>query len=278
MSSMSMFDERTLNGISVMAAVVDGGSFTSAAETLNMSPPGVSRAVSRLESRLGIRVFDRTTRSLALTDEGQRFYQQVMPLLAGLEEAAASAAQGASAVRGRLRINVDPLFSRLILAPRLGVFLDQHPQLQLDLVTRNQLGDMVADGFDLAIRLGEPRESSLVARKLLETRIVTVASPAYLKRYGRPEKPRDLEGGKHVCIEFRDPETGRPFVWEFHRKRSKLKIATGGRLLVNDVGTMHAACAAGYGIAQIMQLGAEALLSEHRLVELFPDWQDERFP
>jgi DNA-binding transcriptional LysR family regulator len=152
---MARFDERMLNGMSVFAAIVQARSFAAAGDLLNMSQPGVSRAVARLEARLGIRLFDRTTRSVSLTDEGRRFYEQVTPLMAGLEEAAATAAGGATAVRGRLRINVDPLFSRLILGPRLGEFLYRYPELQVELITRDQLGDMVAEGFDLGVRFGE---------------------------------------------------------------------------------------------------------------------------
>jgi DNA-binding transcriptional LysR family regulator len=274
---MARFDERVLNGMGVFAAVVQARSFAAAGDLLNMSQPGVSRAVARLEVRLGIRLFDRTTRSVSLTDEGRRFHQQVIPLIAGLEEAAATATGDATAVRGRLRINVDPLFSRLILGPRLGAFLDGYPELQVELITRDRLGDMVADGFDLAVRFGELASSSLIARRLLETRILTVASPAYLKRCGRPRTPQALSS-EHICIHFRDPATGKPFSWEFHRKRKKVAVQPTGRLTVNDVGTMHSACLAGYGIAQIMALGAESLLAEGRLVDLFPDWPDERFP
>lgn len=272
------FDEKLLSGMGVLVAIVDGGSFVAAADLLGMSPSGVSRSVARLEERLGIRLFDRTTRSLSLTDEGKRFYEQVLPLLAGLEEAAATASSGASAVRGRLRVNVDPYFSRLVLGQSLGRFMHQHPGLQLELVTRDQLSDMVADGFDLAVRFDEPRYGSLIARKLLETRIMTVAAPSYLKKHGRPASPQALEGGRHVCIEFRNPETGRPFGWEFRRKRTRIAVETKGRLIVSDVQTMHNACLAGYGIAQVMELGAEAMLADGRLIDLFPDWPDDRFP
>lgn len=272
------FDERLLNGMSVLCAIVDCGSFAAAADALNMSQPGVSRAIARLEARLGIRLFDRTTRSVSLTDEGRRFYTQVMPLLSGLEEAAAIAAQGGTAVRGRLRVNIDPFFSRLALGPRLGVFLQKHADLQLELITRDQLGDIVADGFDLAIRFGEPRPSSLIARKLLDTRILTVASPVYLKRHGCPSHPSDLIKDNHVCIQYRDPETGRPFGWEFHRGRKVIPIANTGQLTLNDVGTMHSVCVAGYGIAQVMAWGIEPLLASGKLVVLFPDWPDEQFP
>jgi len=272
------FDERVVNGMRVLAAIVDTGSFVRAGEALEMSQSGVSRAIAKLEARLNIRLFDRTTRKVSLMDEGRRFYAQIGPLLAGLEEAVASAGEGAVVVRGRLRVNIEPLLARLLLGPKLGAFLKRHPELDLDLVARDQLGDMVGDGIDLALRFGPPRESSLVARKLLETRVLTVASPAYLQRKGRPFSPEELASGGHELIDFRDPQTGRPFPWEFHRKRKRITIDTPGRLLLNDAGTLLSACLAGYGVAQIMLLGSEALLEEGKLVELFADWPDEHFP
>ena len=267
-----------LEGLDVMAAVVDAKSFGGAGEALDMSQSGVSRAIARLEARLGIRVFERTTRSVRLTDEGRRYYDQVMPLVAELAEATSVAAGGAVAVRGRLRVNIDPFFSRLILGPRLGAFLDSHPELELELRSRDALGDMVGDGFDLAIRFGHPQASSLVARKLLETRVITVASPAYLKRHGHPSDPRELEAGQHRCILFRDSATGRAFAWEFHRGRRKLVVAARGPLTVNDAGSLYSTCLAGHGIAQLFALGAESFIASGKLVQLFPDWADERFP
>lgn len=275
---MASFDERVTNGISVLSAIVDSGTFAAAGDILNMSQSGVSRSIARLEARLGIRLLERTTRSVSLTDEGRRFYEQVMPLLAGLEEAAASAAQGTAAVRGRLRVNLDPYFSRLILGPRLGAFLESYPQLRLELITTDRLGDLVADGFDLAVRFGNPRPSTLVARKLLDTRMVTIAAPAYLKRYGHPKDPHELENGNHVCIQFRDPESGRPYPWEFHKRRKKLVLETSGSLTVNDAGTLYSVCLAGHGMAQVMDLGVGPMIADGQLVEVFPDWPDERFP
>jgi DNA-binding transcriptional LysR family regulator len=259
--------------------VVDGGSFVRAAEALELTPSGVSRAIARLEKRLGIRLFDRTTRTVTLTDEGRRFYAEIAPLLASLEEAANSASSSAIQVRGRLRVNMDPYFSRLILGPALGRFMERYPELYLELQTRDQLGDMVADGFDLAVRFGHPVSSSLVARKLLDVRVLTLASPAYLKKHGRPLTPQDMEHEQHVCMQFRDPQTARPFGWEFHRPgRSVLHVQPHCRLLVNDVGTLHSVCESGQAIAQVLDLGIAPALKEGRLVELFPDWPDERFP
>ncbi|NKI68223.1 LysR family transcriptional regulator [Collimonas pratensis] len=272
------FDGRLVGGMAVLSAVVDGGSFVQAAESLDMTPSGVSRAIARLEKRLGIRLFDRTTRSVTLTDEGRRLYQEIAPLLASLEQAADGAAASAQSVRGRLRVNIDPYFSRLILGPALDQFMNSYPELQLDLFTSNQLGDLVADGVDLSLRFGHPASSSLIARKLLETRVVTVAAPAYLQRHGRPRTPAELDSGQHARIEFRDPESGRPFAWEFHRGAERVILTGKGRLTVNDAGTLYSVCEAGHAIAQVFELGVERALQEGRLIELFPDWRDELFP
>ncbi|NWE72078.1 LysR family transcriptional regulator [Pseudomonas gingeri] len=272
------FDSSLASGMGVLSAVVDSGSFAKAADSLDMTPSGVSRAIARLEKRLGIRLFDRTTRSIKLTDEGRRLYEEITPLLAGLEEAAHAASGSASSVRGRLRVNIDPYFSRLILGPALGEFMSRHPLLQLELYTRDHLGDVVADGFDLAVRFGHPASSSLVARKLLDVRVLTCASPAYLKRHGRPLAPLDMEDERHVCVSFRDPESGRPFPWEFHRGAQRVDVRNNARLVLNDVGTLHSICETGYAIAQVLDLGVQPMLDSGRLVELFPDWPDERFP
>jgi len=181
-------------------------------------------------------------------------------------------------VRGRLRVNVDPFFSRLILGPALGGFLERHPDLDVELRTRDDLGDLVGDGFDLALRFGHPQPSSLVARKLLDARVVTVAAPRYVRRFGRPAHPQELEAGRHRCIQFRDPATGRAFPWEFHRGRRKIVLQTPGALTVNDAGTLQSVCEAGYGIAQMFALPEDPLMDGRRLVTLFPEWTDERFP
>ncbi|NIF46554.1 LysR family transcriptional regulator [Enterobacter sp. Ap-1006] len=271
-----IFNDRTFDGLSVFTAVVESGTFAAAAEMINMSPPGVSRAIARLEKRLGIRLFDRTTRAVALTVEGKEFYRQILPLLAALEDVTSTASRSTKAITGRLRVNIDPFFSSLILGPQLDTFMSRYPDLELDLVTSDRLGDMIADGFDLAVRFGVPRNSTLVARRLLETRIMTVATPAYLARHGRPETPQALLG--HTCIHFRDPETGRPFEWEFHRKGEAIKVPVSGRLTLNDARTLHEACLSGHAIAQMMTFGSDDLVKQGLLVDLFPDWPDERFP
>jgi DNA-binding transcriptional LysR family regulator len=270
--------ENLSSGISVFAAIVDAGTFAAASEVIGMSPPGVSRAIARLEKRLKIRLFNRTTRSVTLTEDGRRFYEQVIPHLAGLEEAAAAVADGGAAVRGKLRVNLDPILYRTILGQRLNDFMASHPDLEIDFIARDSLGDLVTEGFDLALRFGELKSSTLVARKLLDTAVVTVASPSYIARWERPVKPEELETPRHECLEFRNPQTGKPFPWEFHRKRKRVVIESRGRLTLNDPSALLEACVAGTGVAQMLYLVAEQLIADGRLINLFPDWPDERFP
>jgi DNA-binding transcriptional LysR family regulator len=272
------FDDRVLSGLGVLSAVVKSRSFSVAGKSLNMSQSGVSRAIARLEARLGVRLLERTTRTVTLSEAGRSLYEQIVPLVAGLEEAAASVAASKDAVRGTLRVNMDPFISQLILGPQLSRFLNQFPALKVELLTRDRLGDLVADGFDLAIRFGEPRPSALVARKLLDTRVITVASPAYLKKAGRPSHPSELEKGNHRLIDFRDPETGRGYEWAFQQGRKEIEINSNAQLVLSDVATIHAVCLAGYGIAQLLELGIESFIESGRLEVIFPDWLDERFP
>ena len=150
--------------------------------------------------------------------------------------------------------------------PRLAGFLAAYPALSLEIVVRDTLGEMIAEGFDAAVRFGEPEPSGLVARKLLETRILTLAAPDYLARHGTPLHPLDLE--RHECLMFRDPVTGRPFPWEFHRGGEVAGCGRAGRLVLNDLATKLAACAAGNGIAQTIELGVGPLLASGELVQI----------
>jgi len=271
-------DERILCGMSIFAAIAQSGSFAAAGKALNMSQSGVSRSIARLEGRLGMRLFERTTRSVSMTDEGRRLYQQIGPLLTGLEDAVASVTEGRARVRGRLRVQMHRTFAHFLEGSRLSAFLEAHPELELELIARDQLGDLVSEGFDVAIHIGKPPVSSLVLRKLWDTRIVTVAAPSYFKRHKHPATPLDLVADRHILVDYRDPETGRPFEWEFHRGRRIVRVPTSGRILVSDITTMHSLCLAGYGIVQVIENAVSGLLRQGKLIDLFPDWPDERFP
>ena len=270
------FDGRLLAGMSVLAAVVETGSFTRAGEVLGLSASGVSRSISRLEGRIGVRLLDRTTRALHLTGEGARLYELAAPHLSGIEDAANVVSGAAVTVRGTLRVSLNPVFARNVLAPRLPEFTERYPELDLIVVQLPDAGDLVAEGIDAAVRFGPQPPSSMSFRLLLETRVLTVASPSYLKKHGRPTTPEKLAG--HDCIQYIDPQHGKPFHWEFRRGKEILPVETTGRLTLTDVDTMVGACVAGVGVAQVLALGVEHQLASGALVELFPDWPGETFP
>jgi DNA-binding transcriptional LysR family regulator len=275
---MDEIDGRLVGGLVVLAAVAKARSFGRAAERLGMTQPGVSKAIAKLESRLSTRLVHRTSRVVELTDEGRELYERVAQHLAGIGEAAAGTSKSRETVRGRLRVNVDPLFSRMVLSPNLSEFLLQNPGIELRIETRDRIADLVSDGFDLAVRFGEPAPSALIARRLLNARVLTVASPIYIDRHGRPRHPQDLASDAHQCILAIDPSTGRPFDWEFWRGNEVVSVAVNGRLTVTDSGTKLGACLAGFGIAQVIDLGLEYHFKSGALIKLFPDWSDEQFP
>jgi DNA-binding transcriptional LysR family regulator len=200
----------------------------------------------------------------------------VKPNLATIEEAAANASCAANIVRGRLRVNMDPVVSRLMLAGRLGAFLDLHPEISLEFITREQIGDLVGDGVDVAVRFGEPAMSSLIARKLADLQLITVAAPSYLELRGHPKSPTELVD--HACIHLRNPLTGQAYDWDFYKGGKIITVPTKSRLMVSDVGTMFTECIAGTGIAQVFTVLVRDPLQNGSLVQLFPDWSDETFP
>jgi DNA-binding transcriptional LysR family regulator len=270
------FDSRLLSGVGVLVAVVDGGGFTRAAETLGLTPSGVSRAVARLEARVGVRLFHRNARTVELTEEGRRFHANVAPLLAAIEDAAEDSAGAGGQVRGRLRVNADPWFARVVLAPRLPELMNRHPALVLELSVSNHREQMLAGGMDVAVRFGPPDASALIARKLMEAPIVTCASPDYLRRQGTPAAPADI--ARHEALLFRDPQSGRPFTWEFHRGGEVVEAEAAGRVVMDDPSAALAACEAGLGLFQTFELGLAPWLDSGRLVRVLADWGEERFP
>ena len=270
------WNRQSLDGLGILRTVVEAGSFVRAGEALGLTQSAVSRAVARLEDRIGVRLFTRTARSIALTDEGRRFYETVAPHLAAIEDAATLAGDATTQVRGRLRVNVDAGVGTYLLTPRLQPFLAQHPELSVEVAVRDRMGDLVSDGFDVSIRFGVPEPSSLKARLLLRAQIVTCASPAYLKRRGVPQHPRDLVD--HECLLMRDATTGSHYGWDFVRRKKIVEVAVRGQLLVNEGGTLIAACLAGQGVSQLIEMYVREHIAAGRLVQLLPAWAEETYP
>lgn len=275
---MDDLDGTLVLGLLALHAVAESKSFGRAASRLGKTQPAVSRSIQRLEDRLSAKLVHRTSRHVEVTDAGHTLLSKVRPLLQGIEEATVVASDQASAVSGVLRVACDARFAGLVLAPALAQFMTAHPALELRLETRNDLSDLVSEGFDLGVRFGAPSLSTLVCRRLYSPRVLTVAAPSYLARRGRPRSPQDLVDDGHECIRAIDPGTGRPFEWEFWRGDEKVKVAVRGKLTVTDAGTKIGACLAGYGIAQVIDLGVDAHLRAGALEPVLADWPDETFP
>jgi DNA-binding transcriptional LysR family regulator len=269
-------DRGSLDGLDVLGAVVAAGSFVGAGEALGLTQSAVSHAVARLEDRIGVRIFRRTARSISLTDEGRRFYESVAPHLVAIVDATTEARGSSSKVRGRLRVNVDGGIGQFVLTPRLQPFLAQHPELAVEIAVRDRMGDLVREGFDISVRFGLPEPSALKSRLLMRTRVVTCASPAYLARRGMPQRPRDLE--EHQCVLMRNPSTGTHYAWELVRGKKVVPVHVSGQLMVDQVGSLRAACLGGQGIAQMLELYARDLVADGRLVQVLPEWAEETYP
>ncbi|MCQ8242420.1 LysR family transcriptional regulator [Rhizosaccharibacter radicis] len=270
-----MPDLPALSGLAMLSVVVESGSFTEAGRRLGMSASGVSRAITRLERRVGVRLLGRTTRQLRLTTEGLAIHQAAASHLSALDDAISLATTGAHAVRGRLRVGIPALFARHVLGPNLARFAARHPELEL-VVLVGESGDLIAQGLDLALRFGDQPDSPMSAVLLLQTRVLTVASPAYLARCGTPAHPEELV--RHECLHYLDPQQGRPFEWEFHRAGRVLPVQVPTRYVFSDVDAKLAACEGGLGITQVLACTTRPAIEAGRLVQLFADWPDERFP
>lgn len=269
-------DRHALDDLGMLRAVIDAGSFLGAGATLGLTQSAVSRAVARLEDRVGVRMFQRSARAIALTEEGRRFYEAVAPHLTAIEDATIEAGDAAKKVRGRLRVNVDGGIGQFVLMPHLASFLERHPELVLELEVRDRMGDLVREGFDVSVRFGTPEASALKSRLLLRSKVVTCASPAYLAAHGTPKHPNEI--GHHRVIHMRNPATGAPFAWEFVRGRKAIPVEPRGQLIVNASGNLISAAVQGQGVAQLIELYVRELLAAGELVQVLPDWADETYP
>jgi DNA-binding transcriptional LysR family regulator len=204
-----------LSTIALFCKAAELGSFTQAAQALGITPAAVSRGVGRLEDRLQAKLFRRTTRSMQLTDDGRLYFEQCKAALAQIDDAELAITGQQREPRGLLRISVPSTYAHYRLLPRLPAFREKYPHIELEINISNRNIDFVEEGYDIAIRLGEPPDSRLVARKLEDAKVGVYASPAYLKRYGKPVVLADLKSAAHTTLPFLLPSTGRALPWIF---------------------------------------------------------------
>ncbi|MBO9352719.1 LysR family transcriptional regulator [Bordetella petrii] len=253
----------------VFTAVVEAGSFVKAAETLRMSKAGVSRHVTELEARLGVRLMQRTTRRQSLTEEGQLFYERCKVLLAEVEDAETEVNSRSGEVGGLLRINAPLTFGVRHLAALWAEFKARHPKLVLDITLADRLVDLVDEGYDVAVRISQLADSTLVSRHLASTRMVLCASPRYVELHGQPEHPRELVTHATIAYSY---WSGRD-EWRFHGREGEVGVRIQPIMRANNGDTCMAAALAHQGvILQPTFLVGDALRGG-TLVELMPHYR-----
>jgi DNA-binding transcriptional LysR family regulator len=263
---MAMAD---LSDLEIFARVVSAGSLSAAGRELDLSPAVVSKRLRRLEDRLGTRLLQRTTRQIALTEAGQGFYERIVPILAGLDEAEAFVTRRSTIARGTLKVTAPTSFGRLHIAPYLRQFMTDNPDLNVNLMLSDKIVDIVGDGFDLAIRIGELADSSLVAKRLAPVQRVLVAAPSYFKDRMIPKTLDEL--GTHLCI---PPHNGE--AWRLEGPDGPVFYRPQGPLLTNSSEVVREAVIGGVGIAlrSTWDIGPE--LASGALVRVLPDYEGSR--
>lgn len=251
----------------MFAAVVETGSFAGAAQRLGTSSGYASKLVAKIEGELGVRLLHRTTRALQLTEAGQTYYNRVRGILDELDQLYAEMRSTSTTPRGKVRVTAPLTFGTLKLAPIFADFAKAYPEVSLEVQFTDRVVSLVDEGFDLAVRVGRPKDSTLVARKLIESGIVTVASPDYLARRGTPEVPHDL--AQHDCI--LDTNFGDPYRWPF---ADGVEVRVSGRLIYSDASACLVAAEAGLGIAYLPDFVAAESLREGRVVQVLSDHEN----
>lgn len=258
--------------IRMFTRVAEEGSFTAAAARLGVSVSAVTKAVSRLEDDLGAQLFTRTTRQIAITNYGQIYYERCIAILADLEDAEADLKGGAKSARGHLRVVLPFSFGRVTVMPELPRFHARYPEISLEIDFSDEGVDMIAKGYDLAVRTGEIGDSRLTTRVLTRSAQVTVASPTYLDRRGVPATPEDL--ANHECIVSRfGPE------WRFRRPDGKpFALRVGGQYRINSGDALREAAVAGLGIVQGTWWLVRKDLESGAVVPILQEYADSGVP
>ena len=260
-----------LPDMAVFARVVDAGNFSVAARQLGSTPSTVSRQIKRLEDALGIRLLDRSTRAVRITESGTEVYRHCREMLAAASAAVDAAGQSVGRPQGKVRLSAPISFAKSVIHPLIPAFLNRYADVDVQLVFTDDELDPLADNMDLVIRLTEHPPLGLAGRKLGSVRWLLCASEAYLSARGAPAGPLDLAA--HDCIYL--GETADDHHWRFRRGNEHLAVDVRGRYIANDVGARLEAASAGFGIAILPEFAAAEALRQGELVQVLPDWELE---
>lgn len=263
-----------LHEMEVFIAVADAGSFAKAAARSRVSPPAVTRAISSLEGRLGARLFNRTTRSLSLTETGTRFLESARRLLVDIDDAEKAAVGEAAVPQGRLTVTASVTFGRSTFAPIINEFLASHPRMIVSAMLTDRVVNLVEEGIDVGVRIGRLPDSTLVARNVGEVRRILVASPAYLRKRGAPAKPADLK--LHSIIAFTGLMPNRE--WRYVEDGQAARVGVEPRLEINDATAALAAAEAGEGITIALSYMVADQLHDGRLMPILDSFTSPAVP
>ena len=261
----------------VFARVVEAGSFTKAADSLGLPKATVTKQIQHLEARLRVKLLHRTTRRVGVTPDGAAYYERAARLLNDLDELEASMGNAQSNPQGRLRVDVGSSVASLLIIPALSTFFERYPDIQLDMGVSDRPVDLIGDNVDCVIRGGELTDQSLVARRIGALPFITVASPDYLRRFGVPQHPQELEQGHHM-VSFFSPRTGRMFTDDFEKDGEQVALASKYHIAVNESNAYLAAALAGLGVTQLVTFMAAPYLASGALVQVLPDWKTPPVP
>jgi DNA-binding transcriptional LysR family regulator len=248
--------------------VVDTGSFSAAARQLHVGQPAVSKIVAQLEDRLGVRLLARSTRGLAVTEAGQRFYERARRSIDEADEAELAARGEGTDLKGRLRVSAATTFSRLHIIPLLPAFLAKHPAVDIDMILDDRTIDLVEEGIDVSLRMGSLPDSALTARRLMSAPRLVLATPSYLARAGEPSAPADLAA--HEAVVYTQGQSGN---WIFERAGAVASIAVRGRLRVSSAEGLRAAVLANIGLTMASNWMFAPELASGAVKQLLPDWR-----
>jgi DNA-binding transcriptional LysR family regulator len=257
----------------VFARVAEMESFTAAARSLGLPKATASMAVQQLEARLGSRLLHRTTRRVRLTQDGSVFYERCKDLLADVDEVETMFQKSDQALVGRIRVDMSTPMARTRVIPFLSTFLDAHPRIEIELGATDRAVDLVREGYDCVVRVGETGDSGLVARKLGELELINCASPGYLKRYGTPRSLADLE--RHHLVHYVGTLGQKLYGWEYCERGEWKELPMRGRVTVNNAEALLAACVAGLGLIQSPR---NEHLKTGQLVEVLPKLRARPMP
>ena len=247
-----------LNSLRVFVRVAETRSFTEAAKRLGLTSSAVSKAITRLETEMGVRLLQRTTRSVGLTNDGKSFFEHCQQILTEIENAENMLNRATSGPHGRLRVHMPVGFGRRVIMPAMGGFIQRHPGLIVNAELSDRSVDMAYEGIDAAVYIGEPADARLIARKLCNLRFVACASPDYLARYGEPKTPDELD--QHRCLAYVLLHTGPYREWQFQKDGKTYSKTVSGKLNVNNAESLLEAATSGLGIAMISNfIAAEAI-------------------